>query len=314
MYPAFPKHKVEKTDTVKDIWLDGEAEAPVVSAPPTTPVDLDETREKEEREGSSGVKPNSFRSPHLISPSDIMSLAANSVKGDDVAPNLMDVEDWQEETRNSKHGGSGTGFQDKVAAEVLNSIPRDESDVDEPTVTSLLGAFEGDNDRGTEFIEKDISETVDDATTTGLELPGLMAMAGIDDSQNEYFLEDKPLSDAESQDELKGMVVAKRSEAGVGASASQFPSPSTFKGRKSKNKNNGSQLLGSASSQPSSTPATLPTESSVGSGLVTQVATMQESLNQVRVFCPTVALAPVNRLPFRCIGRSNFGSMDCLFD
>lgn len=273
MYPAFPKHKAEKPDAVKDIWLDGEAvESPVVSAPPTTPVDMDHTHDKEERD--SGVKPNTFRSLHLISPSDIMSLATKGDGAPDVASNLIDVEDWQEETRKSKHGS------DKVASETSDSVPRDESDGDEPTVSSLLGAFEGDHDRGTQFIEKDMAD--DPTSSTGLELPGLMAMAGIDDSQNEYtFLEEKPPSDAESQDELKGTVAAKRGE---GASASQFPTPHNFKGRKSKNKNNGApSSLGSTAS----TPATLlagVTESSADSGLIAQVASMQESLNQV-LFC-----------------------------
>lgn len=277
MYPMFPKNKAEKADAVKDIWLDSEvAEAPLVPAPPTTPAERDEEPDKEERDqSSSGVKPNTFRNLQLISPSDLMILATKGDVAPDVAPNLIDVEDWQEETR-SKHS-SGAG------AELADSMLRDESDVYEPTIGSLLGAFEGDQDRGTQFIEKDmILESDDPASTSGLELPGLMAMAGIDDSQNEYnFLEDKPPSDAESQDELKEKVAAKRNE---GASSLHFPIPNTSKGRKSKNKNNGaasaSQPLVSASSAP---PTLLrgATDSGVDAGLRAQVTSMQETLTQV---------------------------------
>lgn len=317
-HSTYSKHRAEKAEMGRDMWVEGDG----TEAPPSAPVDLDRTsssshsvedenyskEEKEEVQSSSGLQPSTIqqlRSPHLMSPSDILSLAA-CAKGEvasvqnvsedaptsDGASKLVDVEDWQEDTRSSllfnlKKLGSGAIHQNKIAD--ISDDPREDA-VDGSTIASILGAFEGVDESGTPFIEKDIAvvQNVGEYETE-LELPGFATMAGCDDVQTDKLMEEKKLSsaDSDSKHELKS-VLAKQCEAGVGNFTAQQP----VKGRKSKNKNNvatsGLPLITNPS-QSSAAPATLSeceTVSSLNSalldpGLTTQIATMQESLNQV---------------------------------
>ncbi|XP_024388151.1 enhancer of mRNA-decapping protein 4 isoform X2 [Physcomitrium patens] len=262
--------------------------------------------DKDAVQSSSVFKPNAFqqlRSPHLVRPSEIMSHAGRA-KGEmacisDEAQNQTDVKDSQEATQSCtpstvKNLSSGTGVQDSVA-ESSDSLlfARREDAFCASTITSHLRAFKEDDEEGTEFIEKDISviQNVEDCTTE-LGSSEVMHLIVVDDAHTENFLEDKlwSASEVDSQDELKN-VIAKEREAGVSATAAQHRIASV-KGRKSKNKTNlasASLPLNSDPSKPFSAPATLPegeAESRLNSafldlGLITQVATMQESLNQL---------------------------------
>jgi hypothetical protein len=223
--------------------------------------------------------------PQLISPSDIMSMAAGS-KRDDAVPqdDLMDVSDWQDEEK----ARNVTARKDGVTwpSEELGPDREDASDF---SIPPLVDSPDGQAGTATECFEKEI-------TTEGDSGSGAIDWQGRgtgDEVQDSDLTEDKerPTPD-DLQDQLISMALKLDRQAGNAVAGVLSPTSSTVKGRKSKNKNGG------AASVPLPTSLQLRLSSAPGSAtgssgeagsnstqspmtLVAQVESMQESIFQV---------------------------------
>lgn len=309
VYTGILRPRVEKQEEVKDIWLESEA-APAAagevanssSSSNSTGDDFD----KEEGEGGSSAsssKPTNLQlhgGPHLVSPSELMSLAnrpkLDGAPTEGVAPDLMDVEEWQDEARSTITADSGKA---KIAnavkqkeARKSESLLLESEDVEDPSASSLVGSYDSQISANTEFIEKEMM-TQNDGDPVNAEL-GLSTSY---EPQDGDLLDDRerPMSlrPDDLQDQVPGMGL-KLGEAVGGVPAMQSQFSSAAKGRKSKNKTGGASVPLPPSTQLPIMPSPPPMMMSEGehtgssatvplwdSGLAAQVASLQESLNQV---------------------------------
>jgi hypothetical protein len=291
---SLSRYKAEKMEETKEILLDTEASADTTQSSFNSNSIEYESGDQEDKDGisSSGtgnpMTTQQQMGPQLISPSDIMSMAAGS-KRDDAVPqdtglDLMDVSDWQDEAKVR----NVTARKDGVTwpSEELNPDREDASDF---SIPPLFDSLDGQGGTATECFEEEI-------TTEGDSGSGAFDWQGRgtgDEVQDSDLTEDKerPIPD-DLQDQLISMALKLDRQAGNAVAGVLSSTSSTVKGRKSKNKNGG------AASVPLPTSLQLRLNSAPGSAtgssgeagsystqspmnLVAQVESMQESIFQV---------------------------------
>lgn len=277
VYPVHSRHKVEKE--VKDIWMDPEPAAAVeASLSSSSSSSLDESCDKEDREGANSGNFQHQSGPQLITPSEIMSLAASAkrdgpqIQGAGLDP--MDGTDWQEEEKSSMPGGGKPGIN------VTDDVPGGS----ESLLEAADDSSNGHHATGVDSVEKEMMAHNDVWSSPGLN----------DEVQDGDNTEDRDEPNPDDlQEQLKGMAL-KLGQANSSLPVMQFQTSATLKGRKSKNKNGdrasaniplptSSQLATMPSGTMSEGEAGNPTPAPVEIGLITQVISMQESLNQVLI-------------------------------
>lgn len=291
---SLPRYKAEKMEETKENLLDTEASADTTQSSFNSNSIEYESGDQEDKDGisSSGtgnpVITQQQMGPQLISPSDIMSMAAGS-KRDDALPqetglDLMDVSDWQDEAKVR----NVTACNDRVTWPSEELVP-DREDISDFSIPPLFDSPEGQGGTATECFEKEIT-TESDSGSAAIDWQG---RGTGDEAQDCDLIEDKerPTPD-DLQDQLKTMALKLDRQAGNVAAGVLSPTSSAVKGRKSKNKNGGAAsvpLPTSLQLRPNSAPGSA-TGSSGEAGsnstqspmnLIAQVESMQESIYQV---------------------------------
>lgn len=299
------RYKAEKMEETKEILLDTEAGAETTQPLFSSNSIEDESGDQEDKDGvsSSGtgnpVTTQQQMSPQLISPSDILSMAAGSKRDDalnqDAGLDLMDVSDWQDEAKVR----NVTASKDRMTWPSEDLVP-DREDVSDFSIP-LFDSAEGQGGTGTECFEKQIT-TESDIGPVAADWHGRGAG---DEAQDGDLIEDKerPTPD-DLQDQLKNMALKLDRQAGNVVAGVLSPTSSAVKGRKSKNKNGGAASVPLPTSlhlrSSSATSSVTSSSGEVGSNvtpnpvnLISQVASMQESIFQV--------LSPLLLVSFFCL-------------
>lgn len=268
------RYKVEKMEEPKEVLLDAEASAESTQPSFTTNTLDDESGDTEDKDGVTSNRTGNpvTTQPQLISPSDIMFMAAGSKRDDTLNQegglDLVTVSEWQDEEKVS-------ASKDGMTSE--DQVP-DRDDASEASVSPLLDTAGSQGGTGTEFVEKQMAPE----SNSG---PAAAEWQGGEEAQDGDLTEAKVRSSPDDlQDQLKNMALKPDRQAGAGVLS---PTSSAVKGRKSKNKNGG------AASVPLPTSLHLRSGSATNSGevgsnstpsptnLSAQVASMQESIYQV---------------------------------
>lgn len=288
------RYKAEKMEETKEILLDTEASAGAAQSSFNNNSIEYESGDQEDKDGisSSGsgipVTTQQQMGPQLLSPSDILSMAAGSKRDD--APHqapgldLMDVSDWQDEAKVR----NDTACKDRVTWP-SEDLTTDREDTSGFSIPPPFDSSEGQGGTTTECLEKEIT-TESDSGSNAIDWRG---RGTSDVAQDSDLVEDKerPIPD-DLQDQLKRMALKLDRQAGNVVAGVLSPPSAAVKGRKSKNKNGG------VASAPLPTPLQIRLNSVTGSAtgssgeagsnstqgpmnLIAQVDFMQESISQV---------------------------------
>lgn len=287
------RYKAEKMEETKEVLLDTEASAETAQPSINSNSIEDESGDQEDKDGVSSIGTgNSVTkqpiSPQLISPSDIMSIAAGSKRDDtlnlDAGLDLMDVSDWQDEVKLR----NVTTSKDRVTWSSEDLVPYGE-DVGDLSISHLFDSTEGQGGTGTECFEKQITT----GSGSGPVTADWHCHGGCDEDQDGDLIEDKERPPPDDlQDQLKNMALKLERQPGKVAAGVLSPTSSVVKGRKSKNKNGGAASVPLPTSlhlrSSSATSSVTNSSAEVGSNttpnrndLIAQVASMRESIFQV---------------------------------
>ena len=309
--PGQPHHQVlPKVDGTKEVWVEpeGAMAAPGYSTNYSSSSSSSSSMVEEgfEKEDVNASNPTTSSTHVLVSPSDIMILAAGSKEEEGVqtheAPehhDLIDVGDWERNLR-----GSGVDETEQVSEEPSHHHDyhhhhhhhyQDREDDDEASTPSLLGFFDGQGEAGGEFKDGKPNPHHSRHASTTIELPELSETDDVQDGDN--MLEDRERHMDDSQElghNLQG--TASSASASVPVVAVQPQTSIGSRGRRNKNKNGGNFMSSQFQATPSSgaiaidSPA-VPASSS-DPGLIAQVTSMQEALNQVLFSESIIFLCP----------------------
>lgn len=298
-------HVKSKVDGTKEVWVEPEGAMNYSSSSSSSSSMVEEGFEKEDLNASN---PTTSSTHVLVSPSDIMTLAAGSMEEGvrtHEAPehhDLIDVGDWERNLRES-----GVDETDQVSEEPSphHHHYQDREDDDEP---SLLGFFDGQGETGGEFKDGNPNYHHSRHASVTIEFPELSETDDAQDGDNLLEARERQMDDSqELGHNLQGIASTASADVSV---AAQPQTSAGFRGRRSKNKNGGNFMPSQFQATPSSgaiasDSPTVPASSS-DPGLIAQVASMQEALNQVLFsesiifLCPSFFLPPSVHLTLKC--------------